>query len=60
MWQLWMRPDTFKVTEGPQGHFSGNLRIYGKRTLKHVNQRLGAIIYAFQSGENISDAPHLE
>ena len=29
----------------------------GKRTLKHVNQRLYVIIYAIQSGKRIRDAP---
>ena len=28
-----------------------------KRTIKHVNQSLQAIIYAFQSGKRIRDAP---
>ena len=32
----------------------------GKRTLKHVNQRRQAIIYAIQSDETIRNAPRSE
>ena len=31
-----------------------------KLTIKHVNQRLRGISFAFQSGGNIRDAPDLE
>ena len=32
----------------------------GKRTIKHVNQCLQAIIYAFESGGTIRDVLHSE